>query len=613
MTTFNTNGVPDYGMGILEYPVNGASFQTDFDTKVKNSGTLFRTMLVYCGNFTSLSVMVGNIASQVAAWKADPRCNGSAYTDTLGNVWPARKPMIPVLGYTLWTTSEDMTFASCLTGANDALIEQLATLWYNAGFPEVHLRVDYETDYPTTPGGIGSSTLSQFGGTGAVAASWQFYNGVAATWLAAEKLAWRYHANLHKKTVKNYPGCTVKCIWGPTIINYSNIPVHQMDPDDNTTDGNGYLVDAFGPDFYWGNWYASDGTDLYTGYDQAGVFDAAFAKTGSTSVMATWANDVGTIYHASDFYGGMPPGYSGPLPALPGPNSFSQGLGVVDVVNHIMNRPNGAPIIPVTMPETGLLDNSGVYSTATGLYQPAFVTYLRSRIKAIQGLGIPFWNFNVWFGSSPQQYAEYGAIFPELAGLGSFAQPQVSTVPNNSTISQPIVTPLSPFQASPSPVQNGSYSITAVKSGGSFIAPTFSCDTVAEGIAYRAATLPITMTLSTTLVVNDTVVFSNIGGGTVGTNNHQAVIRDTDGDVSPITVYSMLPSTPIPPQTMSFDIAYSDGSPSETISGFPLGTTASVSITPPPQTTTILFSNGHAPVVTTNPFGTTATITTTEP
>ena len=166
----NTNGVPDVGVGLLAWPAD-ANFNTVFDTFTQQSGIFPTSMLVYAGDFESINTIVGNLQGNVTLWAANPRLNGQAFTDTNGTYWPARaKPVIPCIGITFWTTSEDMTFASIVAGTNDAQIEEIATMWFNAGFKEIEVRIGYEDDYPTTPAGEDSSTLSQFGGSGAVAA-----------------------------------------------------------------------------------------------------------------------------------------------------------------------------------------------------------------------------------------------------------------------------------------------------------------------------------------------------------------------------------------------------------------------------------------------------------
>jgi 2-keto-3-deoxy-6-phosphogluconate aldolase len=136
------------------------------------------------------------------------------------------------------------------------------------------------------------------------------------------------------------------------------------------------------------------------------------------------------------------------------------------------------------------------------------------------------------------------------------------------------------------------YSISAVKFNAAFVNPEYSSDTVAEGIYLRAASGSVTASLSTTTITNDTVTFSGIEGGTVGTNNHVAYVADNDNGlvISPGTTYSVVAVGS--PATASI---LATTNPSPVISGEPyqiIGTMTGGTFGPNP-----MFSSQAAPLI----------------
>lgn len=627
----NVNGVPDIGIGLLCWPGN-AGWQQGFDNWTQATGFFPTSVLVYAGDFTNFAGVLYYLQNNnVNVWIADPRLTGAAFTDLNGKAWPARPPMIPCIGVSNWMTDEDMTFASIVAGTNDASIAQLVTMWANTGiFKHIQIRIGYEDNFPTTPAGENSSSGSggQFGGTGAIASSWQYYGGNEATWLPAYVGAWRHFSHVLHTTAASIPGFTVTTIWGPCFINNQTLSPAKMDPDQNTSDGYGFQVDSFGPDEYWGNFWSPTNL-MRTGYQNAPIFQMNYPTTNSPSP-AAWSEDEGSLYWYGDFTGGTPPNYAGPLPALPGPGNFSGGWGLVDAINLVKNRPNGAPVVPLLFPEHGLLNAElgTPFVTPTGLYYPPYVTWLRSRIQAMQNLGIPFLGVNLWSGNSPAQLTEYGTVFPELTG--KVIPPPPPPPPGSSMQNIAVV-------VTPSPALSKlPYSYVATADGPWSGPGNIQFEQIIPA-NNNSSTGWVTPPAATVSINGNVATISGLTSGIM--DPHTVQVRDTGtGITSPAVTYGVVASETV-------TVSYTDQSPtvvqrkaagvtasassvtateSFTLSingtvvytspALPVGATPVLSVpTPVTETLTVAFSDNSAPIVSTNPAGTTALVEITTP
>lgn len=347
-TLTSVPGVPYLGFGLeLCYP-GDTGFTTDgiIDAVLvmQHYTAAFckpTNMLLYTGSFENVGAYNFGINSYLGYWNGNAAFN----TATLGY------NLIPVLGISLTTWDGVMSFANIISGAGDAAIQSYMQTCLNQGYKTIVLRIGYEDNLPTTPGGMSASTNNNGSTSNVNGLPWQLYGGEAiidfsstiAGLLPGHKAfadnyikAWRRFAHVVQQfALAN--SMTVWKVWGPCIMNSCWFDPRLMYPDTasyQAADGWGKLVDCHGPDLYFANPNVVDTVHMKHGYDAltaAAPFNGNFATTGTAANNLAFFADIGSELYMADFRSGagaaLQNSYnSNPLATMP----WSGGWGVFE-------------------------------------------------------------------------------------------------------------------------------------------------------------------------------------------------------------------------------------------------------------------------------------------
>jgi hypothetical protein len=425
VATASVLGLPLWGVGVdLCYPGNGTAPDPTWIWFCQQFCTP-RTCLVYPGAFDTQGNITYYTQSYINGWKADPYWNGTtaAIPGTL------TKPCIPIYGLPLTTTDGTVTFASAAAHQNTAYFNNILTLWYNAGFKKIAVRLCWEDNYPTTPAGQDASPGSNY--PAGSYCPWTFYGGGTA-YANAFIAAWRavaYDLKQHAASL----GMDLTMVWGPTIISSDSIDWRDSYPDSVQTDGHGKLVDCLGPDFYFGNFWG-DTTNLRSGYINQQPFTAGtVTSTGATQ--AQFGADEGSKWYWADWTDG----YKAPLNPLTTPIGYQGGMSMYETF--IFALQNGLAVMFCefggldqydggTNPKGNLNNGLSFSGAANWANELTLAAYTRSRIDWFQDKtknGIAngvFLQFSFWEGQGQAMLNTFATAFPELvanpdAGAGT--------------------------------------------------------------------------------------------------------------------------------------------------------------------------------------------------
>lgn len=384
-------GVPSEGFGFYGNPKD-ADFNANYDRFVAKMGMHPTHILWFGGDFDSFDTVLGYARDQVNAWASNSRINGES----------GRPIVTPILSLSLVYKNGGMTFDTLQAGTNNAQLAAFIKIWADAGFLHTKVRLGYEDNYPTTPGGQGANWAPSFN-TPEGAEAWRV--GYAKAFRAASRAI--------KAGAAAIAGATTKAIWGMTYINYCFQNPRDSYPDNPefTADGYGSLVDIHGPDMYSNQFFGPNVLQLHPGYENKAPFTYE-DSAGQAPDIPTWAaNGSG---RGNKFYG---------FDFISGGSSISDarsGWSVGNSVDWALNCPMGPK--PMCWPEAGTINgyegnNGGLIDTVNGDGKGGndldLAAYMRSRIAAFQLRGGVFLTMGLWYDQADAQMLTFQATFPE--------------------------------------------------------------------------------------------------------------------------------------------------------------------------------------------------------
>lgn len=443
----SVSGLPYLGWGLpLSYP--GSFFTAGADNAdlvmdgFISNWTKPATMLMYGGSPKTYGEQIFGAQSYINTWETHAKFNqtGLGYK------------LIPIMGITITTTTGDATFASVQAGARDADIRSLLDVFINRGYMQLVLRISYEDQYATCPSGQGASQVpgyGQFQGAVVEGIPWQFYGAAndvtSASTLAALAAhstgsfnyadnyikAWRHFAYV-AKTYAKAKGMKLWTVWGPFVfIQDRYFDIRLMDPDTpsyQAADGRGPLVDAHGPDIYFGNVYGD--IHLYPGYENnpdSFPFDPTFPTTGLASSKAQFTASIGSEFRWLDFLGGVPSNYAAWKANPHTKLNWSGGWGALESMVWALQN-NKAWMIPEFGGIKGTPVSLGAKDTGLNPYNltafnypnyPELARWLRPRIAWFQDANLNgiadgvFLQASFWINQSITQIQGFASVFPE--------------------------------------------------------------------------------------------------------------------------------------------------------------------------------------------------------